>query len=217
VVLLHGLGRTARSMRPVARAAEARGYGVLNLSYASRTADVAALADTVAREMQAFAPATRLHVVTHSLGGIVLRAACAAGLVPLDRIARVVMLAPPNQGSELPDALRRRPILGPLFRRVAGPAGAELGTSAEGLPARLPPVAFEPGVIAGERSLNPVFSRLLEGPNDGKVSVRRAAVAGMRDFLVVPHSHPFIMRAPSVIAQSLHFLEHGCLARQADS
>jgi pimeloyl-ACP methyl ester carboxylesterase len=216
VVLLHGLGRTARSMRPLARVAEARGWRVLNVAYPSRTAGVATLAEAVADAARAFAPEARLHFVTHSLGGILLRAAVWRGLVPLDRIGRAVMLAPPNQGSELPEALGARPLLGPLFRRVSGPAGAELGTGAGGVIGRLPPVEFELGVIAGCRSLNPLFSALIDGPDDGKVAVARTAVGGMRDFLVVPHSHTFLMRAPAVITQVLHFLEHGTFARTAE-
>ncbi|HKG91516.1 MAG TPA: alpha/beta fold hydrolase [Gemmatimonadaceae bacterium] len=217
IVLLHGLGRTYRSMLPIARAAEARGYRVLNVAYPSRTAPIEALAERVAHEAQAFAGAfdahERVHFVTHSLGGILLRAAVAAGLLPLDRVGRAVMLAPPNQGSELPDALGGRPLLGPLYRQVTGPAGAQLGTGPAGVPARLPPVEFELGVIAGSRSLNPLLSRYIEGPDDGKVSVGRAAVPGMRDFLVVPHSHTFLMRAPAVVEQVLHFLERGAFAR----
>ena len=213
VVLLHGLGRTSRSMRPLARAAEVHGYQVLNLPYPSRTAGVEALAELVAHETHAFVPDARLHFVTHSLGGILLRAAVSAGLIPLDRIGRAVMLAPPNQGSELPDVLGTRPLIGPVFRRVTGPAGAELGTGADGLIGRLPRVDFEVGVIAGCRSLNPLFSALIREPNDGKVSVTRAAVSGMRDFLIVPHSHTFLMRAPAVIAQTFRFLEHGTFAR----
>ena len=216
VVLLHGLGRTARSMLPLARAAEASGYRVLNLGYPSRTAGVSVLAEAVARDVALFAPDHRLHFITHSMGGIILRAAVADGLLPLDRIGRVVMLAPPNRGSELPDALGARPILGPVYRRVTGPAGAELGVAEGGLANRLPRLDFEVGVVAGDRSLNPLFSRLLAGPNDGKVRVDRTAMEGMGDFLVVPHSHSFIMRAPAVIAQALHFLEHGRFARPRD-
>ena len=210
IVLIHGLGRTSRSMLPLAGAATARGYRVLNLGYPSRSASVEALAEHVAHEAQRFGGGEeRLHFVTHSLGGILLRAGVAAGLIPLDQIGRAVMLAPPNQGSELADVLG---VLGAVYRRATGPAGVQLGIA--GLPARLPPAEFELGVIAGSRSLNPLFSRVIEGPDDGKVSVARAAVPGMRDFLVVPHSHTFLMRAPAVVAQVFHFLEHGTFARE---
>jgi triacylglycerol lipase len=215
VVLLHGLGRTPRAMWALERAARARGYRVLNLGYASRRGDVAQHAETVARTLRDSAPAGQLHFVTHSLGGIVLRQAVATGQLPAGRVARVVMLAPPNGGSEVADAFRQRRALRRLGPVVLGPAGADLGTGADALVQRLPPVPFELGVIAGTRSLNPVFSRLIEGENDGKVSVRRAAVPGMRAFLTVARSHTFLMLAPDVIAQTFTFLETGAFRPDA--
>jgi hypothetical protein len=115
------------------------------------------------------------------------------------------MLSPPNGGSELADVLRRVPVL----RNAAGPNRPRLGTDPEGLPARLGPVGFELGVIAGNRSLNPLFSWLIPGPDDGFVSVERARVAGMTDFLVVPHTHTFIMQRQEVVEQVLKFLRDG--------
>jgi triacylglycerol lipase len=205
-VLLHGWGRTPRSMAPVARAAERRGYVVLNVGYPSRTARVGELAEHVAHEIQRFAPEIpAVDFVTHSLGGILLRAAIGAGLLPLERVRRAVLLAPPNQGSEAADFMTRVPVLG----RLPGPALAELGIAPEAVAARLGPVAFECGVIAGNRSVNPILSIVIPGPDDGKVAIARATAPGVRDVLVVPHSHPFIMRAPSVHRQIFHFLAHG--------
>jgi hypothetical protein len=120
------------------------------------------------------------------------------------------MLGPPNAGSELADALARTP----LFRLAVGPSGAELRTGAAGIPEGLPPVVFALGVIAGTRGANPLFARAFPCPNDGKVSVERAAVAGMRDFLTVRRGHTFLMDAPEVVAQVFHFLAHGAFARQ---
>ena len=206
VVLLHGLGRTAHSMSPVAREAKRRGYAVLNLGYPSRTASVADLAEHVAHSIQRFAPeAPALDFVTHSLGGILLRVAVGAGLIPLDRIRRAVLLAPPNQGSEAADFMVRVPLL----RRVPGVALGELGIGADGVVARLGRVSFECGVIAGSRTVNPILSLVIPGPDYGKVAVARATASGVRDFLVVPHSHPFIMRAAGVHRQIFHFLAHG--------
>ena len=196
-------------MRPLERVLKASGYRVLNLGYASRSTNIATLARMVAREIGQWEAGRPLDFVTHSLGGILLRVALADGTLPLDRVRRVVMLGPPNGGSELADRLPTLRLLGPLYRRFTGPAGLELGTTSHGVPARLPPVEFELGVIAGNRSMNPFFSAILGAPNDGKVRVDRAAVDGMRDFVVVPSWHPLLMVSAVVTEQTLHFLEHG--------
>ena len=208
VVLLHGLGRTPRAMWAIERAARARGYRVLNLGYASRRGDVAQHAATVAATLRDSAPSGQLHFVTHSLGGIVLRQAVAAGQLPAARVARVVMLAPPNGGSELVDRLGTLSVFG----WINGPAGRQLGTGADGLPSRLGAAHFPLGVIAGDWSWNPVYSAMIPGADDGKVSVERARVDGMADFLVVPHGHTFLMSSPDVIAQVIHFLRNGRFA-----
>jgi pimeloyl-ACP methyl ester carboxylesterase len=209
VVLLHGLGRTPASMRPIERALRRRGHGVHSVGYPSRRASIAAHSERVAGTLRDVAAGRPVHLVTHSLGGIVLRLAVARALLAPEAVGRVVMLAPPNQGSELVDALRASRLLGRVYRHVMGPAGMELGTLAHDLPRTLPPVPFELGVIAGRHSLSPWFGRAFPAEHDGKVSVAATAVAGMRELIVVPHSHTFLMRAPSVIAQVLHFLEHG--------
>jgi pimeloyl-ACP methyl ester carboxylesterase len=209
LVLLHGLGRTARSMAPVAREASRRGYSVHNLGYPSRTARVAELAEQVAHAVQRIAPEEQaLDFVTHSLGGILLRAAVDAGILPVERIRRAVLLAPPNRGSEVAERLARVPVV----RRIPGRPLAELGIGSDAVVARLGPVPFDCGVIAGNRSIEPHLSWMIPGPNDGKVAVARASADGVRDFLVVPHSHPFIMNARAVHEQIFHFLEHGRFA-----
>jgi triacylglycerol lipase len=209
VVLLHGLGRTSRSMQPLATTLESRGYRVFNLGYPSRTAGVGALAAHVAQQVRAIDDEKPLHFITHSLGGILLRVAVENGDLPLDRIGRVVMLGPPNGGSHVPDAFGRWKISGALYRFVTGPAGLELGIGAGSIATQLPPLPFEAGIIAGSRSVNPLLSLFLPGPNDGKVSVEHASVDGMRAFLVMPHSHPFLMSAPPVMTRAIRFLETG--------
>ena len=212
LVLLHGLGRTRLSMWRLSRRAARRGFTVHNVGYPSRRAVVAAHAARVGSRLAALAEAEGpLDAVTHSLGGIVLRAAVAGGWLPASALGRVVMLAPPNAGSELADVLSRTP----LFRLAVGPAGPQLGTGANGIPMALPPVTFEAGVIAGARGINPLFARAFSGPNDGKVSVERAAVAGMRDFVAIPCGHTFIMDRPDVVRQIFHFLDHGMFAHDA--
>ncbi len=212
VVLLHGLGRTSLSMLRLEMALEEQGYEVHNIGYPSREHTVEELAERYLAPALAECCADgrrRVHFVTHSLGGIVLRYYLSHHDLP--GLGRVVMLSPPNRGSELADwAAEKAPV-----RELLGPAAAELGTGPESLPNRLGPVDFELGVIVGDRSLNPYFSEMIPGPDDGKVSVERAKVEGMKDFLVVPHTHTYIMMREDVIEQVVHFLEHGRFRRDA--
>ena len=204
VILLHGLARTEASMRPLERVLEAEGYTVINEGYPSRHRSIRELAETaVGRTVAGCPDATKIHFVTHSLGGILVRAYLEQSKI--GNLGRVVMLAPPNQGSEVVDSLRDVP----GFATMNGPAGLELGTGPDDVPARLGPVDFELGVVAGTRSVNMLLSLLLPNPDDGKVSVESARVAGMRDFVTVPSSHPFIMRSKLVHGYVLSFLANG--------
>lgn len=204
VLLLHGLARTEHSMAPLAERLAAE-YRVVNLAYPSREAPIERLSATVGRGLAAcrVSGAARTHVVTHSLGGILLRHYLEHRTVP--DLGRTVMLGPPNQGSEIVDALRHLA----LFEWVNGPAGHQLGTGPDSVPRALGPVDFELGVIAGTRSLEPWVSHHLPGPNDGKVAVAATRVEGMADFVRLPVTHTFMMRDERVHAQVLHFLRHG--------
>lgn len=204
VVLLHGLSRTHRSMKRLERALVADGYNVLNLRYPAGRKPLQDLTLELERALAPFrnGPSRRVHFVAHSLGGIVVRGYLHAR--PELNVGRVVMLAPPNGGSELVDVARKIPWL----RDHMGPSRGQLGTGQNG-PGSLGPVRFDTGVIAGNRSFNPLFSWLIPGPDDGMVSVERTKVAGMADFLVVPHSHTFLMRSGEVIRQTLVFLKQG--------
>jgi len=216
VALLHGLGRTSRSMTPMEEHLTAAGYRVVNLGYPSRDEPPGVLVAHLRDELtdccrEAGRP---IHFVTHSLGGILVRLLAEEPELPVE-IGRVVMLSPPNQGSEIVDTLGDNPVA----ETVMGPTFERLGTGADSLPARLNrlgPVPFELGVITGNRTLEPHLSWLIPGEDDGKVAVERAKVAGMADFLVVPATHPFIMANPEVTAQVVHFLETGTFVHAPD-
>ncbi len=204
VVLIHGLGRTPNSMRWMARRLEESGFHPILFGYPSREEPLERLAERLDPVMRAAASnGTPVHAVTHSMGGVLLR--IYAERRPDARIGRVVMLAPPGEGSELADRLAGSA----LGRRILGPAGCGLGTSEDSILRRLGPVRFELGVIAGSSSLNPCFSAWIPGPDDGKVAVARAAVPGMKEFVTVPCSHTWIMFDEEVIRLTIRFLRDG--------
>ena len=209
VVLLHGLGRSERAMRPLAKRLESAGYAVHALGYESTEKPPDALvADLGAELARCCADAPRLHFVAHSLGGILLRAELGQRTPP--QLGRVVMLAPPNHGSELADWLSGSE----TFRSLMGPTATELGTGPESLPNRLPAAAYEVGVIAGSDSLNPIGSRMIPGEDDGTVSVESARLEGMSDFLVLPVSHTMILLSSDAADQTLAFLRTGRFLRE---
>lgn len=203
VILLHGLARSHRSMRKLEKALQRDGFHTLNLHYPSTRHTIEALAEMVIPSALAHcSSARRIHFVTHSLGGILLRRYLQQHAIP--KLGRVVMLAPPNQGSEVAASLQRYA----LFRRCFGPAASQLGY----LPKKLGKADFELGIIAGNRGLNPLFLHWLRTANDGTIRVEDTYLAGMQAHLTLPVSHPFIMSNKTVIRQVLSFLQTGKFA-----
>ncbi len=204
VIFLHGLARTPASMDKAAAAFEESGYEVANVGYPSRKLPIEELAPLAIEAGLEQCPSDSvIHFVTHSLGGILIRYYLEQQDIP--NLGRVLMLAPPNQGSEVVDAIGRFP----GYKAINGPAGLQLGTNEDSVPLALGPVDYEVGVIAGTRTINLLLSQYLSNPDDGKVSVENTKVEGMADFIAVPSSHPFIMKSPVVIEQAITFIRTG--------
>lgn len=206
VILLHGLARTSTSMNKMQEALEDEGFKTCNIDYPSTQHRISILAqEHIVPKIKACVGNidSSIHFVTHSMGGILVRYFAKHALI--SPMGRVVMLSPPNQGSEIVDALGDTW----FFEFINGPAGKELGTDTGSMPLRLGPANFEVGIITGSRSINLILSLMIEGSDDGKVSVERAKLEGMKDFMVLPSTHPFIMRNEKAIAQTIYFLNHG--------
>lgn len=206
VLLLHGIGRNAAFQDSLGAYLGAGGYRVVNESYPSKRHSIREIAGRHLPELiERRCPddGARIHFVTHSMGALVLREYLRRRRPA--NLGRVVMLAPPNQGSELADFFVR---FG-LWRRWMGPAGLELSVGPAGIHRNLPPADFEAGILIGDRSQSLIFDRFFPGPNDGRVSLARARLEGMAEFRVVPEDHDSITRSKSVFRAVERFLETG--------
>ena len=210
VVLLHGLARTEKSLLKLERHLDNKGFCVVNIGYPSREKTIQELSVDViptAIEQCSTLNASKIHFVTHSMGGILVRYYLEHNEVP--KLGRVVMLSPPNSGSEIIDKLKDTRIL----KWINGPAAEQLGTDPDSVPKTLDAPNYEVGIITGDRSINPILSILIPGSDDGKVSVENAKLRGMKDFLVVHKTHTFIMNDENVIQQVSAFIKNGVFDR----
>ena len=210
VVLLHGISRTALSFRKMQLALERAGFTTLNLDYLSRSKALEALAEDIHPAIQRFADSidTSVHFVGHSMGGLLARVYI--GRYRPKRLGRVVMLGTPNGGSEIADRLKN---FG-AFRAFFGPAGQQLGTQRSAVDdAMLPPIDYPVGVIAGNRSIDPVAGTMLPKPHDGRVSVANTRLDGMADHIIVETSHPWLVRNGLAIEQTITFVRDGQFRR----
>jgi len=209
VIVLHGIARTHRSMSHVSKALRKAGFEVLNIGYPSTRLPLESLLDHIGPQVEKFNQDSdrKLHFVGYSMGGLLAR-----GVIHRHRpenLGRVVQLAPPNGGSEVADFWKNFF----LFKWIFGPAGQELGRREQKFSRILGPVDFELGVIAGNRTWDPFSSAMIEGPDDGKVSVASTKVEGMKDHIVIPATHTFIIYKKEAFRQAIHFLRHGEFSR----
>jgi pimeloyl-ACP methyl ester carboxylesterase len=191
VVLLHGLWRSVWAMEAPARHLNKAGFETLIIPYPSFRKSLPEIVREVAQDLPPSPKTT--HFVTHSMGGIVLR--CLAAEHPELVTGRIVMLAPPNNGSEIVDWLEDS-FLGRCF---LGPGGMSLSTT--GVPKKIPhfPREQRVDVIMGNRQNVPLFSFLLDGENDGIVTVEGGWLPGLRSFEVLEADHTFMMANPKVL------------------
>jgi pimeloyl-ACP methyl ester carboxylesterase len=210
VVLLHGISRTTRSFRKMQTALEGSGFATLNQDYASRRKALEALAEDIHPSIQRFADGIdgAVHFVGHSMGGLLARVYIAR--YRPKRLGRVVMLGTPNGGSEIADRLKH---IG-AYRAWFGPAGQQLVTQRDAtIAAMFPPVDYPVGIIAGNRSVDPIMSTFLPKPHDGRVSVENTRLDGMADHIIVGTSHPRLIRNGRAIEQTITFVRDGSFRR----
>ncbi|MCO1335902.1 alpha/beta hydrolase [Microbulbifer sp. OS29] len=208
VILLHGLAKSDSSMTKLERAIEAAGFKTVNVDYPSTKYPIETLANmAVAPAIEQCGDEQGINFVTHSMGGILVRQYLSSTKV--EQLNRVVMLGPPNKGSEVVDKLGSFP----GFKFAFGDAGLQLGTGEMSVPNKLGEANFDLGIIAGTRSINLILSRFIPDTDDGKVSVLSTKLEGMNDHLKLPVTHVFMMKDKKVISQVIHYLKYGVFSR----
>ncbi len=205
VVLLHGLWRSMESMDSLASVLYEQGFDTLNIPYPSFRKDLPALTQEVNQILDHYLDkGEAVHFVTHSMGGIILRCLLSQKNSHFS-LASSVMLAPPNQGSEIIDWLQGK-VVG---RAVLGPGGMRMSTRdiSKWVPAFNEQIPL--GVLMGNRPLIPFFKKLLSEDNDGIVSAQKGKLDDGEEFKILPVDHTLIMTDSRVSEAVIHFLKRG--------
>ena len=213
VVLLHGVLASGTFMKPLESALKDAGYRTVNISYPSREKTIEQIAaDFLPGELKKHdvARAPKVHFVVHSMGGLITRAYLEKSRPP--NLGRVVMLGTPNHGSEAADRLAESDIL----KKIVGVNLENLRTKENGTAGKLSRATYDLGIIAGDTSINPLFSSWVKGDADGPVSLESAKLEGMRDFVVVPYSHTAMLWREETAKQVLAFLRDGKFVHKED-
>jgi pimeloyl-ACP methyl ester carboxylesterase len=190
VVLLHGLGRTRRSLARLDRGLVEAGFMTARLDYPSTRKPIQEHAATVAELLDHLPTPRKLSFASHSLGGLIVRQLLSYDSAWRASIERIVMVAPPNKGASLAASLDK----GNVMRGILGPS---YGQIAEGFATTLPVPEVPVAIFAGD------VTGLL---GDGLVSVDETRLEGASEPYIVPAIHTFLMNHPAVIRGAISFL-----------
>jgi triacylglycerol lipase len=203
VICLHGLWRSKWAMEPLAKQCVNSGFSCINLPYPSFRNTLEQMVERldllIQKEAENF---SKIHLLTHSLGGVIVRRyldTCSH-----EKCSKVLMVAPPLQGSMIVDWLGKSPL-----RRVLGPAGEFLSTAQMAGECQTISQDVESAVIMGDRVKIPILHHIIEGASDGIIRVQAGKIEGLNHFKVVHADHTFITSDPEVLAAADRFLRTG--------
>ena len=203
VILLHGAIRSSKSLAKMGVALAEDGYTIVPFAYPSTKAEIETSADYLQQVVERLEGIEKIHFVTHSMGGLVVRSW--SGRYGDKRCGRLVMMGVPNLGARMADHLKTNL----LFKLLYGQAGQQLSSESKGFIAQLPTPKFEFGVIAGKAGTARGFNPLVPGDDDGTVSVESTRLPGATDFVSIRGGHSFLMFKPEVIEWTRRYLKHG--------
>lgn len=206
VVVLHGIARTNKQTYLISKRIANAGYEVYNINYPSTEHKIEWLVEFIHGEFEkhGITKKDKVNIVAHSMGGLLTRAYLKK--YPMENLNRVVMISTPNKGSEVADFFKDWWI----YTKIYGPAGQQLVTNDEEVQKLFSSLDdYEVSVIAGGKSMNPFFSVMLDGPDDGTVSVESTKLEGMKDHIVVPYLHGIQVYSKLDAELAISFLDNG--------
>ena len=205
-ILLHGILRSNLDMMPLEKYLSNAGYETLNIMYPSRQKSLEDLTDYIHEKIIAaptYSKSKKINFVTHSMGGLITRYYIECYRPP--NLGKVVMMGPPNSGSEFADWLTETKLLAPLFEAIYGPAGQQLTTNHKHIDKK---ITYPLGIIAGNKSINPLAPWILTGEHDGMVPIERTKIEGMKYHIIINATHSFMMFNKEVMHQVIEFLKN---------
>jgi len=207
VIVLHGVARSNSSMDKVATsiAKNEPKFEVHNIDYESTYYSFEELVDKLHKDITKVRTNKKMKInfVGYSMGSLMIRYYIQK--YRPENLGRVVMLAPPNKGSEAADFFKDNI----LFKEIFGEAGQKMGTKEDSIIHQLKEADFELGIIAGDRSVDPISSFVIPGPDDGKVAIDKTKIKGMKEHIIIHTSHTFIIYNDNAIRQTIFFLKNG--------
>jgi esterase/lipase len=223
VIILHGILLGKWHLANLARYLTKQGYKVINIGYPSTKYPLEKLVNIVAQDITSKlteiavnnkSSEYTVNFIGYSMGGLILRAIFNSSNnhhnndnnnIIRKNLGKVLLLATPNHGSEVADFFKNNW----LYKKIFGPAGRQLTTDQTDIQHLFTTIDYPLGVIAGNISLNYFFSKLINQPNDGKVSIASTKVDGMQDHITLPASHTWLPYNKKVQYQTVYFLQHG--------
>ncbi|MHA2067064.1 MAG: esterase/lipase family protein [Candidatus Thorarchaeota archaeon] len=204
IILLHGIFRAKDAFGPMTQRLREEGWEAHSLNYPSTLQSLDEHAIGLEKLLNRLEGISKVHFVTHSMGGIVARTLLARESEWKGRIevGRVVFIATPNKGARIADILQASN----LAMLLGGPSLIELTTEkAKEIP--VPDVNF--GIVAGIKGDGQGYNPMLDGEDDMTVSVSEVILDGAEDQLLVRALHTIIQINPKVIDGTVSYLRTG--------
>jgi hypothetical protein len=206
IYLIHGFGGFQFTMNKIEKSIKNERYQTVNYGYKSFN-DL----DTIGKQLYLQIKNSNVDTisfVTHSMGALLVRSMLqySANDKYFPKIFRIIMIAPPNRGTEIADFYSSFGIVNYFF----GQNVKYMKTDSDSYANRLPkPYDSEIGIIAGIRGKKHGYNLFLNGDNDGGIKPEKTKIGIEKDYITVIGQHNFLLMKKYVSKLVIEFLKYG--------